>query len=414
MNKLICFLCFVVIAGVQGGTAQDTTRVLFIGNSFMHYNDLPGLFSSMAAGAGEAVEVADHTPGGASVGDTIQGTFAHMYNPLVYDLIRNNEWDYLFLQDRQSRFAMGYGTFPGDSRVIEGHLKIRDSLLFYHPCAHMLWFAGFGPKAGYPPLAYSGEALIDSIYRNYLYLADTAGQVIVPIGPAFLRIMAGYPAIDLWGPDGEHPSTAGSWLIAGALFSTVFKYSPYASTANPVFPAPVDSLLKVTAWQTVQDSMAFTGLNTITPVITVSGNALSVAGFDSCRWYCNQIFLSSDTCTVGLTTASTCFAEVYDSQGCRYRTMPATAGGTVSSPGSGITGSVVTITPNPADESAVIDFNKQAVRLDIFDCRGKCRLSVSNPHSSHWLSLSGWTSGLYLVRVLFPDNTCATTTMMVR
>jgi len=49
-----------------------------------------------------------------------------MYNPQVYALIKSNDWDYLFLQDRQSRFTMSRGVFPGDSNIIEGHLKIRD------------------------------------------------------------------------------------------------------------------------------------------------------------------------------------------------------------------------------------------------------------------------------------------------
>ena len=118
-----------------------------------------------------------------------------MNNPLVYDLIRSNDWDYLVLQDNQGRFVDNYGVFPASSLVIEGHIKIRDSLLYYHPCAKMIWFAGWGPKAGFPPYASTGSALIDKIYSNYRFLLDTAGQVIAPIGPAWNRIISNYPNV---------------------------------------------------------------------------------------------------------------------------------------------------------------------------------------------------------------------------
>lgn len=78
--------------------SQDTTKVLFIGNSFMAVNDLPSLFSQLSSGAGKPVVVVSRMPGGCSVGDTIQGTFAHMYSPETYALIKRNNWDYLFLQ----------------------------------------------------------------------------------------------------------------------------------------------------------------------------------------------------------------------------------------------------------------------------------------------------------------------------
>lgn len=404
----ILFLLLLPLFVTESTAGQDTTRVLFIGNSYMYFNDLPGLFANMAGEAGEHVSVAAHMPGGASVGDTIQGTFAHMYNPQVYDLIRSKEWDYLFLQDRQSRFCMGYGVFPGDSRVIEGHLKIRDSLLFYHPCAKMLWFAGFGPSAGYPPFAYSGEALIDSIYRNYQFLRDTAGQVIVPIGPAFLRIMEDYPAIDLWDPDGSHPSLSGSWLIASTLFSTVFKRSPIESPANPGLPESVDSVLKTTGFITVADSLSFTGLSEITPVIQQTGNILQVTGFDSCAWYLNFLPANQPGCQYEVHQPGFYHAIVYNDQGCRFRTFPVYAGGSVNIDDHLVNESKLHCFPVPVEEEVKISGPQTHGYLIITDVYG--RMVFNNPNSE-WpvrLHIPEWPSGLYAVRVILRDNNILT------
>lgn len=400
----ILFVLLLPLFFPESTTGQDTTRVLFIGNSYMYFNDLPGLFANMAGEGGEHVSVAAHMPGGASVGDTIQGTFAHMYNPQVYDLIRSEEWDYLFLQDRQSRFCMGYGVFPGDSRVIEGHLKIRDSLLYYHPCAKMLWFAGFGPSAGYPPFAYSGEALIDSIYRNYQFLRDTAGQVIVPVGPAFLRIMEDYPAIDLWDPDGSHPSLSGSWLIASTLFSTVFKRSPVDSPANPGLPESVDSVLKTTGFNTVTDSLFVTGLSEITPEIQINGNTLQVTGLDSCAWYRNFQPSSLSGCQPEVIQPGFYHAVVYDDQGCRFRTFPVSAGGSVNTHDHPATENKLHCFPVPVEEEVKISGPPTHGYLIITDVYGRI---VFNHRISDWpvtLNIPEWPSGLYTVRVILPAN----------
>jgi hypothetical protein len=301
--------------------AQDTTKVLFIGNSFTSQNDLPNLFKQISLGSGKNVVVASHMPGGVSVGDTSQGTSAHMNNPLVYSLIRSNDWDYLVLQDNQGRFCLGYGQFPSSSLVIEGHIKIRDSLLFYHPCAHMIWYAGFGPKNGYPPYASSGTALIDTIYQNYQFLRDTAGQIIAPIGPAFKKVISQYPSINLWSADDVHPSLFGSYLTANVFFTTIFKSSSISSSYNPGFSLVEDSLMKNIAFQTTIDSMNTTGLIQITPIISQLGNTLSISGYQNCNWFNNGVPFILNNCTVNINQAGNYYAIVTDKNNCDFQTL---------------------------------------------------------------------------------------------
>src|SRR4051812_35601053 len=86
------------------GTAQDTTKILFIGNSFTYGNNMPQMVEDFATAANKPVLIAMHAPGGVSVGDIAQGTMAHMNNPVLFNLIRSKLWDYVVIQDNQGRF----------------------------------------------------------------------------------------------------------------------------------------------------------------------------------------------------------------------------------------------------------------------------------------------------------------------
>lgn len=388
---LIHFLCL----------AQDTTKVLFIGNSFTSQNNLPSLFAQISQGSGKKVVVASHMPGGVSVGDISQGTSAHMNNPNVYSLIRSNDWDYLVLQDNQGRFCLGYGQFPSSSLVIEGHIKIRDSLLFYHPCAHMIWYAGFGTKNGLLPYAGSGSAMIDSIYQNYQYLRDTAGQIIAPIGPAFKRIISQYPSINLWDTDDTHPSLYGSYLIAGVLYTTFFKSSPIISSFNPGITPAIDSVLKNTAYQTTVDSMNTTGLDGITPEIHQVANTLSVNGYQNCRWYYNGTPYLSGSCTININSPGNYFAMVSDSNYCDYQTMELffqTTGVEGDEPSL----ANLKIFPNPASDFISIQTNNQAIissDIGIYDIAGQLvHFDIMKPEQRR-IDISSLENGLYVLVV---------------
>lgn len=378
---------------------QDTTKVLFVGNSFTYFNDLPMVFQQLSKGAGKTVVVGSLTPGGVSVGDTAQGTSAHMNNPLLYDLIRSDNWDYLVLQDNQGRFVNNYGVFPSNSKVIEGHIRIRDSLIFYHPCAKMLWFAGWGPKSGYPPYASTGVGLIDKIYNNYLYLLDTAGQVIAPIGPAWKRIISNHPSINLWDSDDTHPGPNGTFLTATVIFSTIFKTSSIISSfvATGVVNGD-DTIFKNTGFQTVMDSMDFTGLNTITPEITRIGNTLYVNGFNSCDWFLNGNFIASNNGNLTINQLGIYSVNAYTQNACEFKTLDflVTQLNSMEEKGDSFE---MQIFPNPSDGEFTIEISKENCKLQIFNSLGLQVYALENLREKEQIDLSSFQKGVYFLRI---------------
>ncbi len=390
--SLILILSFVV-------KAQDTTKVLFIGNSFTSANNLHLLFQQLANGDGKVVIVASHAPGGVSVGDISQGTSAHSNNPAVYSLIKSQDWDYLVLQDNQGRFCLSYGQFPQSSLVIEGHLMIRDSLLYYHPCAKMIWFAGFATKDGYPPYGNSAEALIDSLYHNYQYLNDTAKQIIAPIGPAFKRIIFNHPTIDLWSSDKVHPSLSGSYLTANVVFSTIFKTNPSTSTYNPGLSSSVDSILKNVAYQTTIDSIATTGMQDITPEITQNGNLLTVSGYSNCQWFLNEMPLSSTNCSLDILQSGKYYCFATDSNGCSWRSLTEVIdyiSDIWENAGEGE--SELFLFPNPASDELTIRVKPKS-EICIYNSLGQLVKSFRTEQPTEKVDLTGLADGFYLLHL---------------
>jgi len=403
MKKILTNLLF-LITPVFITAQNDTMKVLFVGNSFTYYNDYPAMFKQMAQAVNRPVFIQTHAPGGVSVGDTSQGTMAHMNNPTLYALIRSNDWDYLVLQDNQGRFVYDYGVFPASSKVIEGHLKIRDSLLYHNPCAHMLWFAGWGPKTGYPPFSNTGTGLISRIYNNYRYLLDTAGHVIAPIGPAWQRIIANYPGIELWDADNVHPGPKGSFLTASVVFSSIFKSSPMHSSWMPSGISIVeDSILKTTAWQTVSDSMNYTGLNLITPLISMNGNSLSIAGYSSCIWYLNGSFLSSGAVSIPFLQDGEYQAVALDPDGCEFLSLHQhfLISSALEDPDPET--HHYNIYPNPVQTTLIVETTEFCHEICLLNSSGQVLKQVLNPSKSEIMDLSSYPSGVYFIKLTGKD-----------
>ncbi len=384
---------------------NDTTRVFFIGNSFTYYNDAPAMVQGLADAAGKGMVYMQHTPGGVSVGDLSQDTMAHWQNPIVFNTLRMGNWDYVVLQDNQGRFIYPHGVFPSDtvSKVVEGHLKIMDSMAYYSHCAHMVLFAGWGPKNGYLTYSSTGVGLIDSIYDNYTFINDTMHQIIAPIGKAWERCLVAMPSTDLWGPDSTHPSVYGSYLTAAVIFSTIFKIDP----TNINFAGGIDSVvargLRVLAWHTVRDSVSVTNLVSVCVPVTQHSDTLITSGsYASYQWYKNNIAISGATNYFAIYDSTDCYSvAVTDSNGCSFWSLPFCPSVPTSvmrsvsekrflaypNPTTGIINIEKALSANPIQTVRVIDFTGQTIYQGT--------LFFINGHAQ--LDLSGKGTGLYMV-----------------
>lgn len=302
-KKLTSFTAFYFLLCFSGSISvtaavHDTTRILFIGNSITYVHDVPGLVKSLADAAGYPVVFTMHAPPGATVGDVAQDTYAHMNNPAVFELIRKGNWDYVSVQDNQGRLIFGGCKFPStvNSKVIEGHGKIRDSVLYYNPCARMIWYSAWAWKNGYPPYGNTGQQLIEQIFYNLKCINQLYPEIIAPIGSAWIRSMAALPQTDLWGTDDTHQSLAGSYLTASVIFSTIFRTRMDDNPFNAGIDAAVAKTMRQIAYETVVDSFSATNLDSYCPVLQLAGSQLTApAGFTNYKWFKDNTLISDGT-----------------------------------------------------------------------------------------------------------------------
>merc|ERR1712168_891379 len=81
--------------------ARSHKNILFLGNSFTYYHDLPGMVSSLASAAGKSASTTMIAPGGQTLAGHVSGG--------SLDTIRGGDWDAVIIQDQSQRPSFGAG-----------------------------------------------------------------------------------------------------------------------------------------------------------------------------------------------------------------------------------------------------------------------------------------------------------------
>lgn len=409
MKKTFTLLC--LLFSLQAYTQQ--VKVLFIGNSFIGSNNLPGIFNDMATAAGYNVQVVGHSPGGIFVGDTRQGNDAHANNPHTYDLIRQEKWDYIVVQDNQGFYSWDYGWFPPVADEVNSHKKIRDSAVANNPCARMILFSGWCFKNGWqgsPPTFNTGSEMNQRVFENYCFLNNSLHEIVAPISISWNRIIKNLPHIDLWSSDQAHPSYEGSYLAAATIFATIFKTSPETAMFRGTIDSADARYMRKTAYQAVVDSVAPTMLAKHIVSLTHSSRQLkATAGYTSYKWYRNDTLQRTTTTdTFNIDTTAACYQVVAaDAQGCVKKSLVQCVQNTLP-PASGIVQYAlqqVRIFPNPNDGNGfTISLNTPAqnVLVQLYTITGAVVYSKNfeGGDSNFYISQQpALPQGMYLLKV---------------
>lgn len=180
---------------------RKNVKILFIGNSLTYYNLLPLCVKRFFADAGVTAECIMQTCGGKCLdyhcgrGDTEMN-------------VKYGKFDYVVLQGKSSGFDPS-AFLPAGESIIKDLVYPAGST----PVLYMTW-ALKGDRKGQAPIT-----------KAYEDLAASTGAVLAPVGVAWKRAMRIRPAIELFAPDGNHPSPAGTYLAAAVIFASIEKRS---------------------------------------------------------------------------------------------------------------------------------------------------------------------------------------------
>ena len=207
---------------------RRTVRLAWVGNSFVYYNNLPQMLACLLKYDGINFKQKRVLVGG-------QSLHGHSQDPSVTNLLAQNQWDYVVLQDNSA--------VPGgcDEHKLNASITaLRDvfsPLLPKSGSGRVLLYSSWGHKRGSPVLETyaeqypSFEVMNEKTAAGYCMYKTVLKQAfldvaIVPVGRAFLCVYQSDVEQGrdpdaplslfsrLFAPDSFHPSPLGTFLSA--------------------------------------------------------------------------------------------------------------------------------------------------------------------------------------------------------
>lgn len=243
-KQISVLACAFLLCAAQNTIAQPKKlKVLFIGNSFTEANLMPMLVRNIATNVGDTLIVDWSTPGGMTFED-------HAKDLGTYGKISVGDWNYVVLQEQSQKPALSDADVAANVFPYAADL---DSIIHEkNKCARSVFFQTWGYKLGdavncpsYPPVC-TYEGMDSLLERRYRQMAMDNDGIISPVGMVFTKIKDGMPSLELYSPDGMHPSEAGSYAAAVTFYTILFGKDPSAITFNySLFPAQADFVRQV-------------------------------------------------------------------------------------------------------------------------------------------------------------------------
>lgn len=181
-------------------------RILFLGNSFTFFNDLPDMVGEMLG-----AEIGRNLRGGAYLYQHIDP--ADELYAITQRLLTKESWDYVVLQD-QSR---GPITNPTEFHRAVNTLSPMIRAAGGKPLLYETWAYEDGSET----LASTGmtfEAMQQGLTQGYLAAAQANDALLAPVGQAFEQARS---ICQLYDKDHYHPSPAGSRLAAETIAAII-------------------------------------------------------------------------------------------------------------------------------------------------------------------------------------------------
>ncbi|MFN5627988.1 MAG: PKD domain-containing protein [Bacteroidota bacterium] len=203
-------------------SAQDTLRVLFLGNSYTSYNNLPQLVQSLSNSAGKTLIIDSNMPGGMLVS-------GHVIDPTSNSKISQGTWDYIVIQEQSQIPTIDFYRYNDMYPAISDLKALAEQ---FNPCTkiitYMTWGRRFGGQQCDPPNTYCSPVFVDfnhmqdSLTSAYTEISDILNIQCAPVGVTWQNILNDTTLI-LHSNDNSHPNIDGSYVAALTIFSSIWK-----------------------------------------------------------------------------------------------------------------------------------------------------------------------------------------------
>ena len=191
-------------------------NILFIGNSYTFYHEMPSLFEALCRANGKDVFVDSVTKGGRRLYENLESE--DETNLKLRALVSAKHYDVMILQDHSC------GPILGKDKFISAIGKLKALV----GADRAILYATWGRKSGSKTLEehfWTSEQMFDMLKAAYAEGAEVNCAEVSPVGECF-RAMLSQSDAELYTDDLSHPSLLGSSIAALSHYRAVFGEYP--------------------------------------------------------------------------------------------------------------------------------------------------------------------------------------------
>jgi hypothetical protein len=180
---------------------KSQQRVLFVGNSYTYFWNLPKHVELMAQSKDIDLEVRQSTAGGVNWGQHWRGEKGLR----TKELIKSGDFDFVILQNHS----------------LSTINRLDSMMIFGAKLAELI------KESGAKPILYQTWArewnplMLDQIRDGYRKVGESIGAEVVPIGELWQKVNMYRPDLNLYDEDGSHPNALGTYLTACGFFKAL-------------------------------------------------------------------------------------------------------------------------------------------------------------------------------------------------
>lgn len=188
--------------------------VLFIGNSFTFYHDMPAQVAAKLEEMGCPHQIESHTKGGWYLSRYADPE--DKYGALLRERHLGKHWDIVILQDQSFNPIDQYEDFLAGAKALKQLLR-PEKVLMYQTWAY---------EDGTEKLAETGlsyDQMHLALKEAYTNAAAELGATVVAVGDRFAQCHDAHPEINLYKEDHFHPSVEGTQLAVEEFVQAILK-----------------------------------------------------------------------------------------------------------------------------------------------------------------------------------------------
>ncbi|MFM7911187.1 MAG: PKD domain-containing protein [Bacteroidota bacterium] len=219
-SKLI--LLFISVISIPNLFAQDTIRVLFLGNSYTSVNNLPQLVQGLSVSSGRTMIMDSNMPGGMTVS-------GHVNDAASINKISQGNWNYVIIQEQSQIPTIDYYRYNDMYPAIA---DIKALVEQFSPCAKLITYMTWGRRYGgqqcdpsnthCSPVFVDFNHMQDSLTSAYTGISNQLQIQCAPVGVVWQHILNDTNLV-LHSSDNSHPNLDGSYAAALTMFATIWK-----------------------------------------------------------------------------------------------------------------------------------------------------------------------------------------------